>query len=80
MNESMLLPEYDFWYARWYDDTPNFWGWNGESNWAGIGRKYGMWQYTEENYDTPISGKVDCDVAYKNYPLIIKSLHLNNFK
>ena len=28
----------------------------------------------------PISGNVDCDVAYKNYPLIIKALHLNNFK
>lgn len=58
------------------DDTPDNWG----NNWAGDGDKFGMWQYTKENNNTPIPGNVDCDVAYKNYPLIIKSLHLNNFK
>jgi len=26
-----------------------------------------------------IKRSTDCDVAYKNYPLIIKALHLNNF-
>ena len=75
LNSNTLFPEYDFWYARYYDNTPNNW----QNSWAGAGRKFGMWQYTEENYNTPIPGKVDCNVAYKNYPLIIKSLHLNNF-
>ena len=81
LDSSTLLPEYDFWYARYKIGVtkPNFWGWKGESDWAGVGRKFGMWQYTEEKHIPPISGNVDCDVAYKNYPLIIKSLHLNNF-
>lgn len=75
LNSSTLFPEYDFWYARYYDNTPNNW----QSHWAGSGRKFGMWQYTESKTIAPISGNVDCNVAYKNYPLIIKSLHLNNF-
>ena len=76
LNTSMLFPEYDVWYARYYDQTPNDW----QSNWAGTGRKFGMWQYTDKKYIPPITvNKVDRNVAYKNYPLIIKALHLNNF-
>ena len=76
LNTSMLFPEYDVWYARYYDHTPNDW----QSNWAGTGRKFGMWQYTDEKYIPPITvEEVDRNVAYKNYPLIIKALHLNNF-
>ena len=62
-------------YARYYDNTPNDW----QSNWAGTGKKFGMWQYTESKNIAPISGNIDCNVAYKNYPLIIKALRLNNF-
>ena len=84
LDSGTLLPEYDFWYARYDPDdpTPNSWGKeNGESDWAGPGRKFGMWQYTDKKYIPPITVKeVDRNVAYKNYPLIIKSLHLNNFK
>ncbi len=76
LNSNTLFPEYDFWYARYYDNTPNNW----DDDWAGTGRKFGMWQYTKSKQIAPISGNVDCNVAYKNYPLIIKSLHLNNFK
>ena len=80
LNASTLFPEYDFWYARYYDHTPNNWGANDESDWAGTNRKFGMWQYTDKKHIAPITANtVDCDVAYKNYPLIIKSLHLNNF-
>ena len=75
LNSSTLFPEYDIWYARYYDNTPNDW----QSNWAGTGKKFGMWQYTNSKKIAPISGNVDCNVAYKNYPLIIKALHLNNF-
>ena len=75
LNSSTLFPEYDFWYARYYDNTPNDW----QSSWAGTGKKFGMWQYTKTGEIAPITGYVDCNVAYKNYPLIIKSLHLNNF-
>ena len=83
LNSSALLPEYDFWYSRNdpKDPTPNSWGKKyGESDWAGVGRKFGMWQYATEKPIPPISKNVDYDVAYKNYPLIIKALHLNNFK
>ena len=76
LDSSMLLPEYDVWYARWYDNTPNNW----QNNWAGAGKKFGMWQYTRIKNIAPITeNTVDCNVAYKNYPLIIKALHLNNF-
>ena len=77
LNSNTLIPEYDFLYSRYYDDTPNNW----KSDWAGVGRKFGMWQYTESKNIAPITANtVCCDVAYKNYPLIIKALHLNNFK
>lgn len=82
LKASMLFPEYDFWYARYKPGvtTPNFWGEGDENDWAGEGRKFGMWQYTDKKYIAPITANtVDCDVAYKNYPLIIKALHLNNF-
>ena len=75
LNSGSLFPEYDVWYARYYDNTPNGW----QNNWAGTDRKFGMWQYTDCGEITPISGNVDCNVAYKNYPLIIKALHLNHF-
>ena len=84
LNASVLLPEYDFWYARYKYGytTPSFWGMiDGESDWAGEGRKFGMWQYAEEQkISANVAAKVDLNVAYKNYPLIIKALHLNNFK
>ena len=75
LDSSTLFPEYDIWYARYYDNTPNDW----QSNWAGTGKKFGMWQYTESKNIAPISGNIDCNVAYKNYPLIVKALRLNNF-
>lgn len=77
LNSNTLFPEYDFWYARYYDNTPNNW----KDAWVGTGKKFGMWQYTESKNIAPITANtVCCDVAYKNYPLIIKALHLNNFK
>ena len=84
LNSSTLFPKYDVWYARYREghSTPDFWGWNQETTeykWPQSGRKFGMWQYTKANFIAPIPGNVDCDVAYKNYPLIIKALHLNNF-
>ena len=84
LNSSTLFPKYDFWYARYREghSTPDFWGWNQETTkykWPEGGKKFGMWQYAEKQPISPISEEVDYDVAYKNYPLIIKSLHLNNF-
>ena len=47
----------------------------------------GIWQYSETgvkdgiDIDNPNTGqtKVDLDIAYKNYPQIMKDLHINGY-
>lgn len=39
----------------------------------------GMWQYSETGKVAGIAGKVDRDIAYKDYPTLIKSKGLNGF-
>lgn len=41
---------------------------------------YGIWQYTSSGKIAGISGNVDMNEAYKDYPTIIKSAGLNGFK
>ena len=41
--------------------------------------KYGLWQYSWTGSIPGISGDVDLDYAYKNYPQIIKASGLNGF-
>ena len=63
------LTAYDHWVADYrYKDKP---GYDGE---------YGMWQYTESGRVDGITGNVDMDIAYKDYPTIIKEAGLNGFK
>ena len=38
-----------------------------------------MWQYTETERVNGIATKVDADIAYKDYPTIIKSAGLNGW-
>ncbi|MDO4504051.1 MAG: hypothetical protein Q4B84_02805 [Clostridia bacterium] len=40
---------------------------------------YGMWQKSDKGFINGISGNVDLDVSYKNYPEIMKSKGLNGF-
>ena len=40
---------------------------------------YGIWQYSSKGRVPGISGNVDLDIAYKDYPAIIKGAHLNGF-
>lgn len=40
---------------------------------------YGMWQYTSTGKVDGISGNVDLDTGYKDYPTIIKGAGLNGF-
>ena len=62
------LTAYDHWVADYrYKDKP---GYKGE---------YGMWQYTEDGRVEGITGNVDMDIAYKDYPTIIKEAGLNGF-
>lgn len=39
----------------------------------------GIWQYSSKGTIRGINGYVDLDIAYKNYPAIIKKAHLNGF-
>lgn len=59
--------KYDIWVAHFDVDKPAYSG------------EYGMWQYTARGKISGISGDVDCDYAYKNYPDIIKGAGLNGY-
>ena len=61
------LQKYDIWLADWRKKE----GW---------GKPHGMWQYTDSGKVSGISTKVDMNLAYKNYPRIIKGAGLNNFR
>ncbi len=52
------LSRYDFWLAH-YTARTDYTG------------PYGMWQYTSSGSVPGISGRVDCNRAYKDYPAII---------
>ena len=41
--------------------------------------KYGMWQHSSKGSVSGISGNVDLDISYQNFPEIIKKAHLNGF-
>ena len=57
---------YDLWLAHWFDN-PDF---------AKPPRECGIWQYGVTRIDG-INGDVDGDIAYKNYPEMIKACKLN---
>ena len=44
------------------------------------GGTYGMWQYTSSGKVSGISGNVDMDICYVDYPSVIKAKGLNGFK
>lgn len=60
------LRSYDKWVAR-YGSKPSY------------VKNYGIWQRTSTGKVAGISGNVDIDVAYMDYPAIIKKNHLNGF-
>lgn len=61
------LNAYDKWIAQ-YSDKCTYKG------------DFGMWQYTDKGKISGISGKVDLNKCYKNYPKIIKKAKLNGYK
>lgn len=61
---SQLTRRYAFWYAR-YADTFD-------------GTDCGMWQYTSQGRVPGISGDVDLDVSFIDYPKVIRSAGLNH--
>lgn len=58
--------KYDTWLAQW-SSAPSYDG------------PFGMWQYSSSGTVDGISGRVDMNIAYKNYPEIIKRNKLNGW-
>ena len=61
-----IKSRYTIWLAHWVDKT----------NYSGA---YGIWQYSEKGKVDGISGNVDLDICYKDFPTIIKGKGLNGF-
>ncbi len=61
-----VAARYDVWLAQWAS-KPTYSG------------AFGMWQYSATGTVCGIRGAVDMDVAYKNYPLIMRRNGLNGF-
>lgn len=61
------LKAYDKWVAQWSDVC----AYTGE---------YGIWQYTSKGSVNGISGNVDMNIAYKDYPKIMRDAGLCGFK
>lgn len=57
---------FDIWLAQW-SSQPTY------------GGSFGMWQYTSKGSVNGISGNVDMNIAYYDYPTIIKNAGLNGF-
>lgn len=55
-----LLNRYDLWLAQWDTQIPGF--------------DCGIWQYSSNGSVNGINGRVDLNIAYKDYPSIIKGI------
>ena len=60
--------KYDTWLAEWRSGEPTYTG------------TYGMWQYTSSGAVNGITGRVDMNMSYKDYPAIMKANGLNGIK
>lgn len=60
-----LLSKYDLWLAQWNVKEPSY--------------NCGMWQTSDKGIIDGISGNVDLNTAFKDYPAIMKSKGLNGF-
>ena len=64
MFDMSKLKKYDLWYAYWSSKCDR--------------DDVGIWQYTSDGKVDGISGRVDMNIAYKDYPAIIRKAKLNN--
>lgn len=62
-----IFEKYDIWLAHWTQKTT-------------FARDYGLWQYSSNGTVDGITGRVDLDYAYKNYPAIMAANGLNGYK
>ncbi len=63
---SSELDRFDKWVAQWNTS-------------CSYKKPYGVWQYTDSGKVDGINGNVDMNIAYTNYPEIIKNSGLNGF-
>ena len=61
-----IKSRYTIWLAHWCNQT----------NYTGA---YGIWQHSEKGRVDGISGNVDLDIGYKDFPTIIKGKGLNGY-
>lgn len=61
-----IKSRYTIWLAHWAEQT----------NYSGA---YGIWQYSDKGNVNGISGNVDLDFCYNNFPAIIRNKGLNGF-
>ena len=64
--DSECKTKYSIWVAQW----------SSKCTYKG---QYGAWQYSSEGSVSGISGRVDMDKAYVDFPSIMKTKHLNGF-
>ena len=60
------IKRFDLWFADWRKNPSKTF-------------PHGIWQYTDKGAVNGIVGNVDLDIAYKDYPTIIKKAGLNGF-
>lgn len=72
LNTSMTSTYFDIWIARYWDNT---------SVWSEdiMGSRTGMWQYTDSGKIGSHNCNFDMNVAFKDYPSLIKEWGLNGF-
>ncbi len=71
LDKAAISAKYELWLASWRD--------SGKPD-KDYSSEYGLWQYTDKGKVDGISTAVDLDVAYKNYPEIIKTSGYNGYK
>lgn len=65
--DAAKIKRFDVWLAQWEVSAPTYSG------------SFGMWQHTSKGSVPGISGNVDLDVAYYDFPGVIKQKGLNGF-
>lgn len=65
--DSSLYSKYDVWVAHYGVSQPSF------------KKNYNMWQFCNDAEIKGISGPVNCNYAYMDFPSIMKKAHLNGF-
>ncbi len=71
LDKSRLGEKYELWLASWMNSgLPS----------KDYSSQYGMWQYTDSGKVNGISTAVDLDVAYKDYPTIMKNGGFNGYR